>query len=443
MAKAISDIRNYCFTHVNNSQLVLFRILFGLLLLKDFYSAYSSGWIKEVFIDTNFRFTFIGFEFLNTYLHGPGMYVYYAIMSVAAIFVAIGFLYRPAAFLLAIMWTAIYLAQKSYYNNHFYLMVLLSWIMIFMPANMRLSIDKRLGLVKPSNECYRWHIQLFIVQIAIVYTFAAIAKMYPDWLNAIPVKIWFKRFANYNYIGPLFRSDWFAHLIAYSGLLFDLLVVPALLWKRTRVLAVIAMVLFHFFNNFVFHIGVFPFLALSLNVFFFPPRLFNKVIPSNKSINSLSKPSLKLQNIILLILALYITWQATTPLRHHFYKGDVAWTEEGHRMSWRMMLRTKKGDAKFYIKDKYTDSTWIVLPKEHLLKHQSKFVAQKPDFAWQYAQYLKKYYASKGLDIAVFAQCYCSLNGRDKKLLIDPTIDLASQEWKPFTHHEWINIKYK
>lgn len=442
MATVISKIRNYCFTDVNNSPLILFRILFGLLLLKDFYGAYTSGWIKEVFIDSSFRFTFIGFEFLNV-LHGNGMYVYYAVMSLAAIFISVGFLYKPSAFILATMWTGIYLAQKSYYNNHFYLMVLLTWLMVFMPANRRLALDIKARLAKPSNVCNRWHIHIFIIQIAIVYTFAAIAKMYPDWLHAIPVKIWFKRYANYNHIGYFFRSDWFAYLVAYSGLLFDLLVVPALLWKRTRVLAVIAMVMFHFFNNFAFNIGVFPFLALSLNVFFFPASLFDRIIPKVRTPDASLKQSSKYQNISLILIFLYVIWQLLTPLRHHFYKGDVAWTEEGHRMSWRMMLRTKRGDAKFYIKEKRTDSTWTVLPEEHLLQHQAIFVAQKPDFAWQYAQYLKKYYKHKGINVSVYAECYCSLNGREKKLLINPDTDLAAEKWLPFTHHDWILLNYK
>ncbi|WP_316930169.1 HTTM domain-containing protein [Leeuwenhoekiella sp. MAR_2009_132] len=35
--------------------------------------------------------------------------------------------------------------------------------------------------------------------------------------------------------------------------------------------------------------------------------------------------------------------QLELPLRHWIIKDDVLWTEEGHRLSWRMMLRSKGG----------------------------------------------------------------------------------------------------
>jgi vitamin K-dependent gamma-carboxylase len=47
-------------------------------------------------------------------------------------------------------------------------------------------------------------------------------------------------------------------LFSYGGLLFDLLVVPFLLFRHTRPLALLAAVGFHLMNSQLFTIGIFP-----------------------------------------------------------------------------------------------------------------------------------------------------------------------------------------
>lgn len=437
-----SKLRTYWFTSINNSPLIIFRILFGSVMLMEFSTGLTSGWVTEVFVEAPYRFTFIGFEFLHV-LRGEMMYAYYVIACIISLMVAAGLLYRPASVLLAVMWTALYFSQKSHYNNHYYLMVLLCWLMVFMPANKRTSLDVKLGLTKPSNTCYRWQVHMFIAQIAIVYTYAAIAKMYPDWLNGIPVRIWFTKKARASPIAFLLTKEWFIYFIAYAGMLFDLLVVPALLWKKTRNKAVAAMLLFHIFNGTIFGIGVFPYLAMSLNVFFYPGSTFDKIIGKTQNPFPYKELSLSRQNLILFLSCSYVIWQFTTPLRHHFYKGDVTWTEEGHRMSWRMMLRTKRGHAIFKVSDKNSEKKWIENPREILLPYQASDIGNKPDFIWQYAQMLKDKYKNKGYTVAVYAECYSSLNGRKEQLIVNPEIDLTSVEWNAFKHHNWIITEYK
>lgn len=408
----------------------------------EFATALKSGWVKQVFIDSSFRFTFIGFEWLE-HLQGSGMYIYYVVACIVSLMVVLGLFYRQSSVVLAIMWSLVYFSQKGHYNNHFYLMVLLSWLMAIVPAHRRASLDIKWGFAKPTDICYRWQLSIFIIQIAIVYTYASIAKIYPDWLNAVPVKLWFSRKTHYPYLGRLFASEAFAYFVAYSGILFDLFIVPALLWKRTRVLAVIAMLIFHQFNKLTFGIGVFPFLAMSLNVFFFPGSTFDKTIGLVENPYAYKLPSIKNQTIITWILSLFVIWQVLTPLRHHLYPGDVVWTEEGHRMSWRMMLRSKDGTSEFIVKNKSTDSTWIIDPANYLHKYQARNVATRPDFIWQYARHIKHWYAQQGQDVAVYVKSNCSLNGRPPKPLVDTTVDIATMEWEPFAHNKWVTTDYK
>ena len=62
-------------------------------------------------------------------------------------------------------------------------------------------------------------------------------------------------------------------LFSYGGLLFDLAVVPLLLWKRTRLQAFLAAVVFHLCNAllFEFSIGVFPWMMIAATLMFFDP----------------------------------------------------------------------------------------------------------------------------------------------------------------------------
>lgn len=428
----------YLFQEVNNSPLVLFRILFGLVMAMESFGAIATGWVKAVFIDTPYNFTFIDFDFLHV-MHGQSMYYYYILMGLLGLCVTLGFLYRGSSFLMAVMWSGVYFAQKSHYNNHYYLMMILCWMMVIVPAHRRYALDLKLRLARASNTCARWCILMFCIQVTIVYTFAAIAKLNPDWLRAMPLGVWFNHKANTPYIGWIFGNRLFQYAISYFGILFDLLIVPALLWKKSRKLAVASMLFFHFFNSAVFGIGVFPYLAISLSVFFFPGNRFDNLVPLNKyaQIKQAAYSSI-FKKVVIYGLGTYFIWQMYLPLRHHFIKGDVNWTEEGHRMAWRMMLRSKSGRSIYKVVDKKSKQTWYIDPQEHLTSDQLTDVASHPDMIWQFAQYLKEEYRAKGFDVAVYADCYSSLNGRPERLIVKRDVDLASVEWDSYKHSTWI-----
>src|SRR5699024_11250281 len=132
--------------------------------------------------------------------------------------------------------TGVYFMHKTSYNNHYYLMLLLCWIMVFVPANNRFSLDAKRNPASRSNQISRWVYILLIAQVGIVYTYAAIAKLYPDWLDlTVPNSILGSLRRN-PHIGWLFAHKFNAYAVAYIGIFYDLLIVPALLWKpSTRI----------------------------------------------------------------------------------------------------------------------------------------------------------------------------------------------------------------
>src|SRR5690606_6652625 len=98
------------------------------------------GWIEEHFIDTHFTFKFFGFEWVQL-LPPAGMYALHALMLLGAFGVFLGCFYRLSAILFFCTFTYVWLIDLTYYLNHYYFVSLTSFLLIFVPANRRLSLD--------------------------------------------------------------------------------------------------------------------------------------------------------------------------------------------------------------------------------------------------------------------------------------------------------------
>ncbi|MDT0648432.1 HTTM domain-containing protein [Zunongwangia sp. F260] len=433
-------LNRWLFKHIDNSALVVFRILFGMLITIEAWGAIFSGWIQRTLIDPpKFTFNFIGFEFLQP-LPGDLMLWYYGLMGLFGVFVMLGFKYRISIFCYGLMWAGVYLMQKSSYNNHYYLLMLLCIIMLFLPAHRNLSIDalKNPSLRKISMP--RWVWIVIVLQMWIVYTYASIAKFYPDWLDGTMPDILMKSKEDYWLVGDFLQKQWIRPVITWFGLIFDLLIIPLLLWKRTRLIAFFMAVFFHLFNSVIFQIGIFPYLSLAFILFFFPTEKINKWFLRKRKPHydkgEIIVPSYN--KVIIAVLACWFIIQISLPLRHWFFQDNVLWTEEGHRLSWRMMLRSKRGSSYFKVVEKGTSDTLVVKKSEYLSKKQRRALNSKPDMLWQFAQYLEKEYAEKGKEIEVYIDARVSVNGRPLKMLIDPKVDMARAEWSHFGHNDWI-----
>ena len=433
-------LQRFLFKPIDNAQLVVFRIFYGLLVCAESFGAIATGWVKKTFIEPQFTFNFIGFEWLQP-LPGNGMYFYFVAMGIAGILITIGYKYRYCAFTFAFLWTGVYLMQKTSYNNHYYLLMLLAYIMAFMPAHRDTSLDAHFNPSIRTHQMHNYVRWLIIAQLFIVYTYASVAKLYGDWLDFSIIELFMKAKKDYAVIGGLLQEKWVHQIIGTFGILFDLLVVPALLWRPTRKVAFVLSVFFHLFNSFVFRIGIFPYLALAFCVFFFAPTTIRRLFLKSKEIaisDTFDIP--KHSKLLTGVMVTYLVVQLLLPSRHHTFKGDVLWTEEGHRLSWRMMLRSRSGYARFRIVDKATQKGTLVNLDDYLTKKQKRKVGCYPDFMWQFAQHLKKEYKQQGKDIAVYVSGRVRVNQGKSQPLIDPEVDLANVPWKHFSHNDWLLI---
>src|SRR5690606_1818259 len=252
---------NLLFRRIDNSQIIAFRIFFGLLMVAECWGAIATGWVKETFVDPQMTFTFIGFEWTQ-FLLGETMYYIFGFLGLMGVLITFGAFYRFSTIMFALGWSLVYFMQKSHYNNHYYLVMLIAWWMVLIPANRYRAVDVWFWPQIRTNYTYNWTRLFFIFQVLIVYLFAAIAKLYPGWMNGDFLMLRYMGVAHYvrKEIGwepltQLLQSREFAQIFSWLGFGFDLLIIPLLLWKRTRIIAFLSAIFFHIFNSITLQIG--------------------------------------------------------------------------------------------------------------------------------------------------------------------------------------------
>jgi hypothetical protein len=436
------------FEPVDISFLVFFRIVFGGILVWEAYRYFTHGWIDRYFVNPAVNFTYYGFSWVKPW-PGRGMYVHFVVLGLAAACVMVGFVYRFAAPVLFLTFSYFFLLDQTRYMNHLYLICLISFLMCFLPAERAFSVDALLRAKIRADVVPAWTLWLLRAQVGIPYFYGGIAKLNSDWLRGgQPMRIWLSPLTRVPAFGHIFASDLVVYGFVIGGLLLDLLVVPLLLWRRTRPFAFTAAVAFNLINALIFDIGIFPWLMLGALFIFFPPNLvrrfarsfmsrgdesdeteLSRVAAKPKTTVEITLSLTSTQKVVAGLLAAYLVVQLLLPLRHYLYPGDVSWTEEGHNFAWHMKLRTKGGEAVFTIRDPDSGQTWTIKPETYLESHQVQKMITKPDLLVLFAHHLAEEKRREGYDdVEVRARVMVSLNGRQPQLLIDPNVDLAKEE---------------
>jgi hypothetical protein len=359
------------------------------------------------------------------------MYAHFILTGVLALCVMAGLWYRVTSILFFLSFTYVFLLDMTQYLNHFYLISLISFLMIFIPAHHMLSID---AYRKPKLRAVTtpaWTLWLLRIQLGVAYFYGGIAKINGDWLRGEPMRQWLAESTYFPIIGHLFTEEWMVYAFSYAGLLLDLLIVPFLIWKRTYFYACLFGLMFHVMNSQLFSIGIFPWFMIAATLVLYYPHPWPS--PRKIWIPRGRRPARKTQLtrpdwITLGLLGVYMAIQLLMPFRHFLYPGNVNWTEEGHNFSWHMKLRDKEGDVWFYARDPESGQTWKEDPLHYLTRRQFGKMANRPDMILQFAHYLADEYRKKGYEkIEIYAEAEASLNGREKQWLIDPKANLAAQ----------------
>ncbi len=431
---------------VSAAPLAFFRIGFGLMLLISLARFSWMGWIEELYIKPRFHFPFYGFEFVVPL--GNYTYLLFAVCALAALFFTFGFFYRLASIVLFLSFTYIELIDKTTYLNHYYFISMISLLMIFLPAHVYFSVDAYRNKKILADRIPQWNLDAIKLFVAMLYFFAGLAKINSDWLfHALPLRIWLPAHNDLPLIGFLLNYSWVHFAFSWIGCLYDLSI-PFLLWNRsTRWAAYMAVVIFHLFTALLFPIGMFPYVMMVTALVFFSEGFHQNIINTLGEWMKLPFPFLfpertysissASNTFIKIVFALFFLIQFSMPFRYLFYPGELFWTEQGYRFSWRVMLMEKAGYAQFVVKDD-TGKQIHVNNSDFLTPLQEKMMSTQPDMILQYAHLLRDYYSELGfINPQVYTECYVALNGRLSKLLIDPATDLAKEK-DSFAAKEWI-----
>lgn len=422
--------------------LITFRILFGALMMIGAIRFLYNGWVERLYLEPKIFFKFYGFEWVEV-LSERGMYILLWTIVISAGMIMLGLFYRLAAVVFFCSFTYLELIDATNYLNHYYLVVLLAFLLVFLPANRQFSIDVWRRPSLKASKVPTWMIGILILQLTIVYTCAGIAKLNSDWLfRAMPLSIWLPEHQNLPIIGSLLKYKATAYLFSWFGALYDLTIAYFLLFRQTRILAYIAVVVFHVMTNVLFNIGLFPAIMISSTLIFFSGAFHERLLGNlgcERGEDRLYELPEIFKAIVKPLLVFFFVIQLLLPFRYLAYSSDLPWAEEGYRFSWRVMLVEKIGQATFHIEDPKSGRKTEVINGRYLTQFQEKQMSIQPDFILQFAHFLKEEYRSRhGIENPIITvDCHVALNGRMSQRLIDPEVNLATIK-DSFKQKKWI-----
>ncbi|MFT4686054.1 MAG: hypothetical protein ACI94D_001010 [Neolewinella sp.] len=469
--------------------LAVFRIGFGLMTALSILRFWWNGWIEKLYLEPTYFFSYRYFEWVKPL--GDWTYVLFITAFVSAIMVTVGWKYRLASILFFLSFTYIELMDKTTYLNHYYFISLLSFVLIWLPAADYFSVDK--GADK-SVTVPSWTIDCLKVFVGVVYFYAGLVKLNSDWLiDAQPLAIWLPAKYDIPLLGNLMQQVWVHYAFSWVGAAYDLFIVFFLLWRPTRPLAFVAVVIFHVLTRVLFPIGMFPYIMIVSALVFFPTAVHSRILgwiaeirtdglfshvkrlrgkklsksvnsdlrtdglfshvkqPGNEKSSRPVNPDLRTDgyfsqakkiwrskifrarpqdakqfNWSKVVVGAVLVLHLVLPWRYLTYPGELFWTEEGYRFSWRVMLMEKAGYLNYKIIDPNTGKRSVVNPGDYLTTFQNKQLATQPDFILEFAHHLASLHQQiDGPLPAVYAESYIALNGRGSRVYVNPEINLS------------------
>ena len=445
-------IHKFLFKETNASTLSLFRIFFGALMIYQMIYYFKIDYVFQFMAGPEFLFDYPLLPFFVALPEGV-LHVMHFGLLISAVLIMLGLFYRYAMAFFFIVITYFSFIDKTLYNNHMYLISLISFVMIFMEADNRYSL-------KSSNKktAAGWNLGLLQFLMVLVYFYGGLAKLNVDWLNGnIPTAM-----VEQGKSSGLLYKDALVGLLSYGGVAFDLLIGFMLLWGRTRWLGFVLVIAFNLINaKFLFEdIGVFPYFMICATILFFDPEKvsawISKVLPEsktnkpkNKKIKSkqaASKVALSTvwspaQKRIAICIGVFVVFHLIWPFRSHLMTSNPEWTGHGSRFAWRMKMQTKKIDTfKMTITDGPNGTPQEIDYKSFLSVNQLKHLVDDPSHIVQFAKYLREKAIRKNMakDPIIKATVMVEYNKRPSQLYIDPNVDLTKVDLGAFADYDWI-----
>lgn len=469
----ISKLDAIFYREKDPSIVAVFRIIFGLFMAYQMIYYFEIDYTFQFMAGPEMLFNYHGLSFLKPLPLGI-LQLVHVLLFVATIFITMGWQYRKSMVFFFLGFTYFSFIDKTLYNNHLYLISLISFVMIFIQADVKYSIKSWKSNQSNQNFIPAWNHYMLVFLISLPYFFGGIAKLGYNWLHSnLVVEI--VQLNSDGVLTNLFSEALLVPLIKYGGLIYDLCIVWLLLYKRTRIIALFFVLIFNLLNNSVLFddIGIFPFFMICSTILFFDSkkvgawldaRIPKKSASKNltrkqqkrmlkeqhrkgltsqpKVGNSLSSiTSNKYRSIVSLTLCVFILFQLVFPLRHYYYTDNPEWYGVGLYFSWRMKMQTKEiTNFEMTLENTETADFGPIEAKTFLSKNQYIHLFDDPDNLVVLAQYLApKAGKEYGIDHpAIKANVTVRFNGLSPQQMVQPDVNLYSLQAEDMSNRSWI-----
>lgn len=275
--------------------------------------------------------------------------------------------------------------NKVFYTDYSYLYIILILLFTFLPLKKlkRISLKKGKLIFFKGNKIKNHFVDIFRIQLIIVYFYLAIQKLNIDWLSGNFFKAYFAdeksnvlllKILNLE-IESVIKSPYFLAFITfliYATIIYHLIIIPLIYNKKTQKFGIYIAIIYNTLDYLIFSLNsfaLFNFLALILlfdKAFIqrYLDYITNNIFQNINNIKS-AKDDCKISKIKKLFLAIIFIWQFLMPLRpfyYYFVMGeDSNYTFSGQRFSWRI------NQNHINVKGQIT----------YLLPHENKLIKEK------------------------------------------------------------------
>lgn len=447
MDNLLTKTKQWLSVQIEPHILGLFRIIFGLFMAYEMINYFQIDLVRNMYVLPALNLKYEFFEWVMP-LPEWGMKVLIGVLLACSLCIAAGLFFTWSCRLFALGYLYIFLIDKSIYNNHIYLFILLAFLLSFTQADRIFTVRRNL-----QNDFLipRWQIWILQLQIVIVYFYGGIAKLRYDWIvHGEPVRTLVNGHDASNAVYSFLQSEWGIGILVYGGLLLDILS-PLLLWcKPIRNWGVAALIIFHATNANIFNdIGIFPYLMLGSLIIFYEVkelprfRVFDRLIPSDSDTEVLTQISHNYTAPVAYrpILIGFFIFQLAFPFRGFLLPNAMDWTTMGNRFSWRMKVDARViQDFRFTVRDGVTGQITPIQSQTFVNDMQIRNIASDPRSVKMFADYLVE--EAKRNNVAepeVYADIKVVYNGRGPISFVKEGVDLAHVSSSSFREITWIN----
>lgn len=476
-----SAITRFFYRPVHIYPLALFRIIFGALMVLQSIKYFYLDIIQKEYVAP-----LVHFKWVTWLPELPGManYIPFTLILISAIGITLGYKFRLSSITFTVSYTYIFLIEMAGYTNHFYFILLMSFLLSLTNAHACWSFDVAQKRQIWSGYIPNWQLFILKLQVFVLYFYGGVSKFHPDWISGTVMRLKLEQFTGHSLFNPLLNNQPAALFFSYTGLIFDLFIGFLLFSKKWRYLGIYLCLFFHAFNYYILYalpltkanIGIFPLLGAGLTLLFIDSKLpLRWIEQAQKGLNKLivvtfnkKMKQVDPHNIILMedpnpapalmpytpyqkyavtgFIFIFFAIQFGVPLRRYFSPGDHLWTRQGHYFGWTMKLTTYKfKDIAVIINDRDLSKRVEVNHKDFITYKQFRKLASNPGMIVQYARFIEDYYRHimnyPTVSIRVITQI--EVNGTPKQNLVDPYADFTKVVYHPFRKNHWILQRQK